>query len=139
MVTPRLEQGRWFGPVDEATVASAERSLGVVLPEQYREFLLRCGSGLVGSCEIYGLGSPRNGVPNLLWLIEDLQRTGLKRPDSLIPFHAEGDGDYSAVLAAPLCGQPAGAVVYWSPRPDDVVDVKPAYASLHDWFAERVR
>ena len=139
MVTPKLEQGRWFGPVYEAIVASAEESLGVALPEQYRDFLLRYGSGLVGSYEIYGLGGPPNRVPSLLWLIEDLQRSGLHRPKSVIPFHAEGDGDYSAVLAEPLCGQPAGAVVYWSPRQDDVLDVKPAYASLNDWFAERAQ
>jgi hypothetical protein len=131
--------GRWLGPVDEATIVAAEEALGVPMPAQYRSFLLRYGSGTVGQHEIYGLGGSTNGVPNLLWLVEDLRKLGLKRPTQVIPFHAEGDGDYSAILAAPLSGQPTGVVVYWSPRPDEVLEIRPAYATLEDWFAARVR
>jgi hypothetical protein len=133
------KRGKWLGPVMEAEIVAAEEALGVVLPGSYRRFLLEFGSGIVGSHEIDGLGGPGDRVPSLLWLVEDLRKSGIKRPTQVVPFHAEGDGDYSAVLAAPLAGQPAGAVVYWSPRRDDVRDIRPGYPTLEDWFAARVR
>lgn len=133
------KSARWFGPVDEFSVAKAEESIGVPMPALYKSFLLQYGSGVIGQYEIYGLGCPQNGVPNLLWLIQDLKQIGLQRPTQIIPFHAEGDGDYSAVLAAPLAGQSVGSVVYWSPRRDDQLDIRPAAVSLEDWFANRVR
>ena len=129
--------GRWLGPAAEADVVAAEEALGLVFPAEYRAFLLRYGSGAVGSHEIYGLSGKRTAVPHLLWLVDDLKKSGLKRPPQLVPFHAEGDGDYSAILAAPLAGHATGAVVYWSPRRDDVLDLRPAYGSLEDWFADR--
>lgn len=132
------KDGDWLGPVGEDEVLAAEEALGVVFPPQYRQFLLEYGSGVVGAYEIYGLGGDRNGVPHLLWLVDDLEKFGLKRPPQLIPFHAEGNGDYSAILAAPLKGLRQGSVVYWSPRRDDVLDVQPAYDSLEDWFADRL-
>lgn len=131
--------GRWLGPTTEAEVVAAEEDLGLAFPSEYRAFLLRYGSGVVGSHEIYGLGAKRTAVPHLLWLVNDLKKSGLNRPPQLVPFHAEGDGDYSAVLAAPLAGQATGSVVYWSPRRDDVLDLRPAYKSLAEWFAARVR
>lgn len=130
--------GRWLGPATDQAIQQAEEALGVPMPSQYREFLLRYGSGVLGPTEIYGLGGPRHGVPHLLWLVEDLAELGLRRPHQLIPFCAEGDGTYSAILAAPLAGQPTGSVVYWSPRPDEVLDIRPAYPSLDDWFAVRL-
>ena len=126
-----------MGPLTEDSVVAAEEELGVLFPAEYRQFLLQFGSGIVGSHEIYGLGGNRKTVPHLLWLIDDLRASGLKRPTQLIPFYAEGDGDYSAILAAPLAGQPAGAVVYWSPRRDDVLDFRVAYASFYAWFGDR--
>jgi hypothetical protein len=131
------KMGMWLGPVNEVEVVAAEETLGLVFPASYRAFLLRYGSGIIGSHEIYGLGGKQTSVPHLLWLIDDLKKSGLKRPPQLVPFHAEGDGDYSAILAAPLAGQPTGAVAYWSPRPDDAVDLRRAYKSLEDWFAAR--
>lgn len=130
--------GRWFGPVDESDVVAGEEELGVPLPSSYRSFLLEYGSGIVGRLEIYGLGTPRSSAPNLLWLIDDLRKIGLRRPAQLIPFYAEGDGDFSAILAAPLAGHPTGAVVYWSPRPDDSLDLRASCASLEDWFDARL-
>lgn len=133
------KSGRWLGPVSEADVVAAEKDLGIAFPPEYREFLLAYGSGLVGSHEIYGLGGKRDAVPHLLWLVEDLKSSGLNRRPELVPFHAEGDGDYSVVLAEPIDGHATGDVVYWSPRRDEVLDLRPAYASLEEWFAERCR
>jgi hypothetical protein len=131
--------GRWLGPTTEAEVVVAEEALVLVFPPEYRAFLLRYGSGVVGSHEIYGLGGKRTAVPHLLWLVDELKKSGLKRPPQLVPFHAEGDGDYAAILAAPLVGQTTGSIVYWSPRRDDVLDLRPAYKSLEEWFTARVR
>ena len=138
MKTLNGKLGRWLGPVEEAQVVAAEEALGLVFPLEYREFLLRYGSGIVGSHELYGLGGEPSGVPNVLWLVEDLKRSGLKRPHQVVPFHAEGDGDYSAVIAAPLAGQPTGAVIYWSPRRDEVLDIRPAYGTLSEWLSARI-
>ncbi len=132
------KRGRWLGPVDEAVVLAAEERLGLPFPAQYRRFVLEYGSGIVGSHEIYGFGGPEVCVPSLIWLVDDLQRVGLKRPAQLLPFHAEGDGAYSAVLAAPLAGYPTGAVVYWSPHDDDTLEVELACLSLEAWFDARV-
>ncbi len=129
--------GRWLGPVSDEIVTAAEESLGVVFPPEYRAFLLKYGSGVVGVHEIYGLGGNPTSVPSLLWLVNDLSKSGLKRPTQVVPFYAEGDGDYSAILAAPLAGQRTGSIVYWSPRRDDVLDLRPAYSTLEEWFAGR--
>jgi hypothetical protein len=131
------KSGLWLGPASEGQVVAEEEALGLIFPAEYRAFLLRYGSGAVGPHEIYGLGGKRHDVPNLLWLLDDLEKSGVNRPSQLIPFHAEGDGDYSAILAAPLADYVTGAVVYWSPRPDDVLDLRPAYGSLEEWFADR--
>lgn len=139
MKTLEGEFAQWTGPVDEREVVAAEEYLGVPLPSAYRSFLLRYGSGSVGSHEIYGLGCPRTGVPNLLWLVDDLRDLGLQRRPQLIPFYAEGDGAYSAVLAAPLSGHPPGAVVYWSPRRDDVINIKSAFAGFDEWVVGRIQ
>ena len=130
--------GRWLGPVGEEVVMLAEERLGVPMPASYRKFLLTYGSGIVDDLEIYGLGGSRKGVPNLLWLVDDLREAGLQRPPQLLPFHAEGDGDYSAILAAPLHGHPTGSVIYWSPRRDDEVDVRLAFSTLDEWFLSRL-
>ena len=137
MKTLEREAGRWLGPTAEAEVARAEETFGLVFPQEYRAFLLQYGSGVVNSHEIYGLGGESTAVPHILWLVEDLKKSGLQRPSQVVPFHAEGDGDYSAILAAPLAGQPTGAIVYWSPRRDDVLDLRTAYHSLEEWFAAR--
>jgi hypothetical protein len=127
--------GQWLGPVTETEIVATEEALGLVFPAEYRAFLLQYGSGIIGSNEIYGLGGKRSAVPHLLWLVDDLAKSGLNRPLQLVPFHAEGDGDYSAILAAPLASQPLGAIVYWSPRHDNILDLRPAYKSLESWFA----
>ena len=78
--------GRWLGPVVEAQVEAAEEALGLVFPREYRAFLLQYGSGIVGSHEIYGLGGKPTAVPSVLWLVEDLKKSGLKRPPQVLPF-----------------------------------------------------
>lgn len=133
------KMGRWIGPRDEREIERAEETLGLMFPPQYRAFLREYGAGAVGSYEIYGLCGGSSGPPSVLWLIEDLEQLGLRRPHQLIPFHAEGDGDYSAILAAPLAGNRAGSIVYWSPRRDDEHDLRPAAGSFEEWLAERVQ
>jgi hypothetical protein len=124
--------------VSDEDIVATEEKLGVLFPAAYREFLASHGSGVVGPHEIYGLGGSPERSPHLLWLIADLKELRLIRPAQLIPFYAEGDGDYSAVLAAPLHGHRTGAVVYWSPRPDDTLDLRPAFDSFDEWYAHRV-
>ena len=137
MISLKDKSAIWLGPVVEPAIVAAEEVLSQQMPKSYRRFLLQYGSGIIDGHELYGLGGPDTVVPSLLWLVADLRSSGLQRPPQLIPFHAEGDGAYSAVLAAPLNGQPTGAVVYWSPRRDAAVDFKPGYASLGDWFKAR--
>lgn len=132
------ENAIWLGPVNEESLQHAEEYLGVPFPKEYREFVLRYGSGFVESYEIYGLGSSKEKAPNILWLIEEFRKMGFHRPVQLLPFHAEGDGVYSVVLAAPFNGYKTGSIVYWYPRHDDFIDVKAASTNLKEWFSLRL-
>ncbi|GAB2204989.1 hypothetical protein ROS1_18050 [Roseibium sp. ROS1] len=92
--------GEVYGPVPEAAVAAAEADLGVRFPEQYRDFLQRFGSGLIGGVEIYGLpGFEKNDPP--LWQdvtkvtkqFRDWGQAGAENP-AYIPISDDGTGIY---------------------------------------------
>ena len=53
------------GPTSEEAVNRAQTELGVVLPNEYREFLLEHGAALVSGAEIYGLPDLSKNDPPL--------------------------------------------------------------------------
>ena len=128
----------WFGPVDEREIARVEHLLGIAFPQDYRQFLSKQGAGAAGSIELYGLGCDEACLPSLLWLIRCLEADGFVRPAPLVPFNEVGNGDYAALLAAPLGDHATGAVVYWSPRRDDRLDLEAAAASFGAWLERRL-
>ncbi len=84
--------GKWKGPVPEATVESYEKVLGVLLPADYRAFLLEFGSGHKQGIEIAGIdpiaGSDFNVVGRTV-----LQRRSYRHfPQNGIFFSDTGDG-----------------------------------------------
>jgi hypothetical protein len=128
----------WLGPVDEGEISRVERLLGVHFPSDYRRFLGEQGAGSIGSTELYGLGCDQGRLPSLLWLIGCLEADGFVRPTVLLPVSEVGNGDYVAVLAAPLGDHAAGVAVYWSPRRDDRLDLEAAAGSFDAWLRRRL-
>lgn len=127
------EKTRWRGPASEEAIADAERRLGVCFPAEYREFLATHGSGIVDGVEIFGLGGPKGGMPDLDFVLAGLERRGFVRPRGLIPIAEVGNGDYVAVLAEPLGGHGVGEVVYWEPMRGGEVRVTPAAGGFVAW------
>jgi len=46
--------GAAYGPISEAELEKEESDLGIRLPEDYRDFILRYGGAVVGNSVIYG-------------------------------------------------------------------------------------
>lgn len=126
---------RWLGPATEAAVAEMEARLSLRFPSQYRAFLLRCGCGLVGHTEIYGLGCPPGRLPDLAFVLDRLEARGFVRPGGLVPISALGNGDLVALVAEPLGEHAVGALVYWQPSRDHTPRIWPAAADFDAWLA----
>ena len=130
-------QGRdaeWMGPVGEDLLVEVEEQLGLKFPEQYRTFLQEHGCGAVGHLEIYGVGCDPSSPPSLQWLIRDLEGDSFLRPAPLLPICDVGNGDYFAILAAPLDNQPASAIVAWTPNHDGPLELAPVAPSFAKWL-----
>lgn len=86
-------------PVFPEVVESFERSLGVRLPAEYREYLLRVGHG---AGPYYGLWSPEESVAELQVLAQDYEADeGLRvRPSDPFPLTSVELGEIEKRLAA---------------------------------------
>lgn len=92
LIQQLAEGGLWRGPQAEAAVASYEAVLGVSFPEDYRDFLLKFGSGHKNGVEIAGIdpvpGSDFNVVGRTV-----LQRRSYRFfPQQAVFFSDTGDG-----------------------------------------------
>jgi antitoxin YobK len=101
------------GNVSESEIQELETFLGYGLPSDYREFLRNFGCGNCGSLEIYGVGIPPEGVPSLLWLLEQMSNEGFDKSRGILPVVAQGDGSYAALVCKPLSDLQVGAVVLY--------------------------
>lgn len=133
MTQDLFAQGRWFGPVDTSVIEGVEAELKVDFPLEYRQFIERYGRGIIGSTEIYGLGGDESSRFNVLNVIRNMESLSIKRPPILIPISPIGNGDYSAILAEVHEDLAQGTVVFWSPRPDEILDVKKEASSFAEW------
>lgn len=62
-------------PATEEEISSFEKDFAVSLPESYKKFLTTFGCGVMGHTEVYGLGCPDTGIPNVRFLINALKRS----------------------------------------------------------------
>ncbi len=106
------------GPTPEATVASAEASLGLRFPPSYRQFLRRYGASLCSGFEIYGLPPVPDPGEQPQWS-NVVESTLSLRPSSLPKnsIQISHDGmDHGYFLQCSLSDISfEGAVIEWGP------------------------
>ncbi len=79
-------------PVEVKVIYEAEKELNVLLPNDYREFLLRFGCGNLGSQEVYGVGIKPVGIPSVIWATKEQRLHEPNFPHEYILFHNSGCG-----------------------------------------------
>ncbi|MFI5346692.1 MAG: SMI1/KNR4 family protein [Elusimicrobiota bacterium] len=112
------ELAHFIGAMPPASVAAAERALGVALPQSYRDFLLRFGAGNFGSFAVFGIPDPELAtprVPNAVWYTLQERKSGL--PPALVAVGTDFEGtlfclDTEAAAAgdAPMVNWKAGKI-----------------------------
>lgn len=94
IIEENYEEADFIGEIKEETIVSAENKLQVTFPKSYRLFLQKYGAGDIFGEEIFGLGLEENGIPNMVWMTEQL-REEEQFPKQLICFYFTGfDGEY---------------------------------------------
>ena len=101
-------------PFEEVWVA--EGSLGVTFSESYREFLQRYGAGTVGGREVYGLGVPASGLPNVIYATEALREADDFFPGDLVVLQDTGEGDLLCLATSRMNEENECPVVQWIPE-----------------------
>ena len=101
-------------------IAAFEQDFAVSLPEAYKTFLAEFGCGVMGHTEIYGLGCPETGIPNVRFLINALKKQGQLFPEGVIPVSDANEGFYTCILCCSAGRFGAGSVVVC--RPGDSVE-----------------
>ena len=101
-------------------ISAFEREFSVTLPDAYRTFLTTFGCGAMGHTEIYGLGCPATGIPNVRFVIEALKKQGQVFPNGVIPVSDADEGFYACILCSTVNGFDPGTIVVC--RPDVSAD-----------------
>ena len=104
---------KFSGPMPAASVAAAEKALGVTFPASYRDFLLRFGAGNFGSFDVFGLTDPEFAaphVPNAVWYTLQERKSGL--PPALVALATDFMGTLVCLDTGSLSGDEA-PVVSW--------------------------
>jgi antitoxin YobK len=87
------------GPKGSELVDNAEKTLGLVFPPSYREFLERLGAGSFGSVEVFGVirnDFVSSGIPDGVWLTQRARKEwNLPRPMVVVYF--DGATGYFAI------------------------------------------
>lgn len=103
-------------PATEEEISSFEKDFAVSLPESYKKFLTTFGCGAMGHTEVYGLGCPDTGIPNVRFLVNALKRSGQLFPKGLIPVSDADEGFYVCILCEAVNGFDAGSIVVCRPE-----------------------
>ena len=79
-------------------IKEAQQSLGVLFPEDYRQFLACYGAGSFGGCEIYGIlpAADTPGIPDGIWATRYL-RQKYQLPEAYIAVAFDGYGGYFCI------------------------------------------
>lgn len=96
-------------------VSAFEKEVGVSLPDAYKLFLTTFGCGVMGHTEVYGLGCPETGIPNVRFLLNALKEKGFFFPKGLVPISDADEGFYVCILCEAVNGFNVGAIVVCRP------------------------
>ena len=111
---PEMVQLAGGVPFEEVWVA--EGKLGVTFPDSYREFLQRYGAGSVGGRDVYGLGVPETGLPNVVYTTEALRASDDFFPGDLVVLQDTGEGDILCLATSRMNEESECPVVQWIPE-----------------------
>lgn len=110
------EKVQLAGAVPFEEVWVAEGHLDVTFPDSYREFLQRYGAGSIGDREVYGLGVPTTGLPNVVWATEALRESDDFFPADLVVLQDTGEGDILCLATSRMNEDKECPVVQWIPE-----------------------
>ncbi|MGN0867208.1 MAG: SMI1/KNR4 family protein [Oligosphaeraceae bacterium] len=96
-------------------ISSFENDFTLTLPDEYKQFLATFGCGVFGHTEIYGLGCPDTGIPNIRFVIKALEKVNQFFPPKVIPISDADEGFYTCILCQTNGCFQAGNVVVCRP------------------------
>ena len=113
-----------------------EQDFSVTLPASYKEFLLKLGCGALGSTEIFGLGCPETGVPNIRFVVNALKKCGQQFPQGIIPISEGNEGFFVCLICKNTDIFEAGNVIACraSNSPQEALESASLLASGFDTF-----
>ena len=116
IIDANYDLANFVGGVPFEEVWVAEGYLGVRFPNSYREFLQRYGAGSFGGRDVYGLGVPDTGLPNVVWATDALRGSDDFFPADLVVIQDTGEGDILCLATSRLNDQNECPVVQWIPE-----------------------
>ena len=116
IIDANYDLAEFVGPVAYEEVWVAEGQLGVTFPDSYREFLQKYGAGSFGGHQIYGLGVPDTGLPNVVWATEAVRASDDFFPADMVVIQDTGQGDLLCLATARMREDNECPVVQWIPE-----------------------
>jgi len=130
-------RGNFLGPFSEEALEAAERLLGLSLPPSYREFLVRCGAGVIEGDEYLGLAPTADGY-GTVWYTLAARRNGL--PPQLIVIQDRRNGTFYCLDTSQIGADGEAPVVEWVVGlPPSRQDRRPLAPSFADFVLLRLR
>ena len=128
------ELAAFAGGIPFEAIGIAEQTLGVTLPESYRDFLTRYGAGSFGKTLIFGLGVPDTDLPNVVYATLDMQTQDDWFPADLVVITDTGEGDLLCLATTRKSEEYEGEcpVVQWIPERSFE---EQAFETIHKTFA----
>jgi hypothetical protein len=128
-----------FPQVDEARIRAFERALGISLPHDYRQFLLRSNGGRPDPAEFAITGEPLNpsGTIHYFFGIHDGPNYNLGRkyavyreriPADLFPIAGDPGGN---IICLAIRGDNVGSVYFWDHDYEALEGEVPDYSNVY--------
>ena len=115
IIDANYDLANFIGPVPFEEIWVAEGQLGVRFPDSYREFIQRYGAGSFGGVEVYGLGVPDTGLPNVVWATEAVRAADDFFPADLVVIQDTGQGDLLCLATSRMTDENECPIVQWIP------------------------
>ncbi len=109
------EQVTKVGKIPMEGIEKVEKILGVKFPEEYRVFLNRYGAIKIGGISIYGVSSPVDREPSIVWALDGLWKISPGIPKNLVPIRDMPESEGVVCLQCPTVQSPdtSAPVVLW--------------------------